>query len=340
MKVLVFQTLQSLNLDRKFIYRILIILFSVLFFNSCHRDLDNSTNVITPTIVPISTLTLYYSGDGMIQIGWYSYDLNYTKFIIYCSNSDKIGSYRKVGETTQSSFTIKNLSYDSTYYVAVTIWYNGYESDFSNIIITKPVNKNPPMIPSYLSVSGLNYEGALSMNLSWAKNTESDLAKYYIYRLKGDESSNYVKIAETTENYYVDTIGLVLNMNYSYRIAAVDKGGLISAMCTPVSDLILDTVSLIYPINNYTVRDYVTFRWNGVKNANGYKIILLNSKYGTEIWKKTVYSSNKVTYEVNYDGDPLIYKKNYYWKVCAFTKESSVLNSYSQPQTFYFVYSE
>ena len=156
----------------------------------------------------------------------------------------------------------------------------------------------------------------------------------------GDESSDYVKIAETTENYYVDTIGLVLNTKYSYRIAAIDKGGLISALCSPILDQILDTASLIYPINNYTVPDYVTFKWKGVKNANGYKIILLNSKYGTEIWRKIIYSSNKEIYEVNYDGDPLIYKRNYYWKVCTFTKESNVLNSYSQPQTFYFVYGE
>lgn len=70
------------------------------------------------------------------------------------------------------------------------------------------------------------------ITLRWQKNPETDIAAYVVYRKRDDgEFRQLMKLAETA---FVDT-GLKDGQNYTYRLQAVDRDGLESALSAEVS---------------------------------------------------------------------------------------------------------
>lgn len=99
----------------------------------------------------------------------------------------------------------------------------GREGDAASLrsdpVTIRPEDKFPPAAPQGLSALA----GANAIQLSWERNTEPDVAKYFIYRAQGP--GLLVKIAESpgAANYRDDSVAS--GRTYRYAVTAVDKKG-------------------------------------------------------------------------------------------------------------------
>lgn len=111
----------------------------------------------------------------------------------------------------------------------VSVAYNSSEDR----IITDVPDTAPPAQPTGLVASAVSSN---SIELSWRKNTEADLARYYIYR---SETSNFTPgpgtfVGESIANTYKDE-DLKASTRYYYKIKAVDQWGNASVASSEVS---------------------------------------------------------------------------------------------------------
>ncbi|MGK9477231.1 fibronectin type III domain-containing protein [Melioribacter sp. OK-6-Me] len=96
---------------------------------------------------------------------------------------------------------------------------------------TQPGGESIPPLPPikfgvYSAFDGL-------VGLSWSKNNEPDIDGYLVFRSIND-TSNFINIAFTSNNYYIDR-NLDYDSTYFYRIAAKDIYGNISNFSNTVS---------------------------------------------------------------------------------------------------------
>ncbi|MCK5330137.1 MAG: hypothetical protein KAK01_01925, partial [Candidatus Marinimicrobia bacterium] len=100
----------------------------------------------------------------------------------------------------------------------------------------------PPEIPTGLTAEAANS----SIKLTWNANSESDLAKYRIYRDISSPATILIDsvVGSPPDTFYTDT-GLTNDQTYYYRITALDQGANesgFSAEVTAIPDTILYTV--------------------------------------------------------------------------------------------------
>lgn len=126
--------------------------------------------------------------------------------------------WEQIGDTTQPSFEDKAIEYGKILQYRVEsvrktgdIW---QESDFSDAISWTPKDEFPPSVPAgFVTISGTR-----TIELSWDRVPDSDLAGYRVYR-------NGVKVADDLQiNSYSDK-DVVVGMKYSYQVSAVDQAG-------------------------------------------------------------------------------------------------------------------
>jgi len=115
--------------------------------------------------------------------------------------------------------------------------------------LTLGVDLTVPSIPQNLSAN----PGNTQVTLSWTANTESDLAKYRVYRStsSGFTPSSGNKIAEPTNNSYTD-VGLTNGTTYYYKISAIDNTGNESGYSNEVSATPLFRVTYFVPNSGIT----------------------------------------------------------------------------------------
>lgn len=101
----------------------------------------------------------------------------------------------------------------------------GNRSALSNPLLVKLHDVTPPRAPVITKILG----GDRQITLRWARNRETDFAKYRVYRAQSEETSSDVRemkmMAEInvgTETYTDDVAGLT---DYWYRLTAVDTSG-------------------------------------------------------------------------------------------------------------------
>jgi len=239
--------------------------------------------------------------------------------------------------TNTSNISVGHLEYDKMYYFSITAIVDSIESGYSDIVNAMPVNLDPPSTPAGLFVYGVNNKGEKSIQVSWNNSPDADFSSYQVFRASNSENSEYVKIAEMVSNLYVDNMAVENYKKYYYKVAAVDKGGLISAFTSPKYDYVIDTVALISPKDGEKVYDKIELKWKAVDSAAGYHITLCNSITNTGFWMKDIPSTGAKEYEYIYDGNPITFKQYYYWKVSAYKDSRSNLNSFSKTNSFYFV---
>jgi len=147
-------------------------------------------------------LTAKVVNDG-VQLSWN--DKNKTagsKFYIYSQQGKKKGrknAYKKLGETTELSFTDKKLIHGIEYTYVVTR-FDSEESGGSNKISITKKDKIAPKPPTGIKTTALETE----VKINWVKNKEKDIHNYSIYR--GDANGNNMReIAhDITKNHYID----------------------------------------------------------------------------------------------------------------------------------------
>ncbi len=172
-------------------------------------------NMVIPS--PVNNYTVVDAGNGSsIFLSWDSNsepDLDGYK--IYVGTSS--GNYDLNYTTSDTAFTLNNLTEDSTYYIGVSaVDLDGFESIITERTATP---RSIPLAPNGLSAT----PGWLEINLLWNSNAEIDLLGYNLYRsnIEGDpgEKLNAEVITDTT---YVDN-SAVNGIYYYYSVTAVDS---------------------------------------------------------------------------------------------------------------------
>ncbi|MBT6941656.1 MAG: T9SS type A sorting domain-containing protein, partial [Candidatus Marinimicrobia bacterium] len=141
-----------------------------------------------------------------------------------------------------TTFTHTDLDTNVTYYYRLSaLDYSGNESaktaDVSATTVVPDVA--PPATPSGLTATA----GAGLVTLNWTANTESDLAKYHIYRSSDDITFTKLGTEPTTTTYI--NRNLTSGATYYFRITAVDNSGNESPQTASVSAV---------PTKQYTVK--------------------------------------------------------------------------------------
>jgi fibronectin type 3 domain-containing protein len=142
-------------------------------------------------------------------------------------------AFARLGDTQQQSYVDRSSEFGKsyTYLVQRVVKLAGNkeaESDPSSEIEITPKDTFPPLAPT-----GLRAPAApASIELSWERNTETDLAGYRIYR--STDNGPFEKIADVGQIPSYSDRGVQRGKQYRYQIAAFDQSGNESPRSAPV----------------------------------------------------------------------------------------------------------
>lgn len=238
------------------------------------RAYDTSGNLSNPASVTVTTppppdttqplapvgLTATATGPTSVQLAWQANtesDLSgykvYRDGVVVADVPPTATSWTDttVQPGTQYTYTLK--AYDAS----------GNFSDPSvPAIVTTPADTTPPAAPTGLTASQVNYN---SVTLTWAANTEPDLAGYKVYR-------NGMLVAQVTGTNWQDS-GVSPQTTYTYEVRAYDQAGNLSspasiAVTTPAAPPDPPRAELTAVTNTS-----ITITWTPpAQNIQGYRI--------------------------------------------------------------------
>jgi hypothetical protein len=131
--------------------------------------------------------------------------------------------YEKLGTSDQPAYTDATAEYGKNYEYAVQAAVKAgageAESEPSPGITITPVDTFPPAVPS-----GLNTVlGAGSIELVWDRNTEKDVAGYFVYRAEAD--APFARQGDRVDAPSFSDRTVQAGKRYRYRVSAVDLLG-------------------------------------------------------------------------------------------------------------------
>ncbi len=251
--------------------------------------------------------------------------------VYFGSDSTKLNY---AGETTDNSFSIDSLSYDSTYYFRVSAVYeNGVESSLSNYASAKPIYISPPAQPNGLTVQGHNDNSGKYLIVIWTANTDGYLGGYDIYR---DTSSafqpdtvTFKNLAATLKiNSFKDTTNIMVDEEYYYKVIAFDFAHVRSVPSQTASDMVLEKPALTSPPDGSTFNysSNIVFSFEQVKDATGYIFYVSSSANGGDIYTSTITPDQD---SIEFSGSSFNPNQLYFWHVAATTIYQNTPNSVS-----------
>lgn len=315
------------NFDFMNLKLIPIITILIIILYGCGRETDifPPDNEIPPAIPADVRIT--YAADGEIFIEWKeNIEANLKGYYIYRS-IDNSNDFLQIAFTTNNYYFDDSLNYGNTYYYRISaVNQNGIESSQSGIVFATPQNFYIPYRPTNLKINARNWEGKISIFLSWTPNPESDVIGYIIFRAENPDfdidTSNYLDFTSSSE--FEDKFNLEFYKNYYYKIQAVDKGNLISEPSFEVNDLILEIPEIYFPEDNSYIEYFSNFKINGIQIPAKYKIILQENELYGEIWSKEINSSIvNDTINIPMDAYGLEFNVYYYWRVMTFSNSDN-----------------
>jgi hypothetical protein len=146
-------------------------------------------------------------------------------------------------------------------------------------------DNTPPVVPAGLQVY---YASDGEVGIEWLTNRTVSLSGYNIYRSTDD--SNYLLIDFTTSFYYID-YSLSYDSVYYYKVSAVSRTGIETALSSSVS---------ARPVNRYTPRIPAQFFINA-RNWLGKRSIFLNwtANEETDLAVYKIYRSSTESFEAD-----------------------------------------
>ena len=284
-----------------------------------------------PPAVPVG-LTVVYADDGSIALFWQSNtEPDLYGYNVYRS-TDSV-NFMAINFTSNNYYVDDSLNYNTTYYYRITaINLGNKESLPSNIVSGKPINLYAPSQPQGLSINARNWEGNISVYLSWNPNYEGDIAGFNIYRsLSPDfnsDSANLIGFSNGID--FTDTLNFKLYMQYYYRIRAVDKGGLISTQTPEVNDEIYGIPQIIFPQDGTQTTYFSSFVIKAVGVPADYKIVVQDNKFFGTFWS-TDFSSSVTNDTISISFNPYYINTGvtYYWRVATYSQNGNQPNSVS-----------
>ncbi len=211
---------------------------------------SESVNMI-PTAIPIAPTNLKATISQGIILTWDEPNSNGGSEIIYYriyrSTVKDSEIYSIVGTSENTTFIDTNIEIGKTYYYMVTAVNDAGESGASDILSVQLVT--PPAKPS--NVVALASEDLVT--LAWLANSEfHSPAEYFeVYRAVND-STEFVKIADTNSTYFIDN-DVVVNTTYSYYIVAVNSYG--KSEASDVVSVTVGQATISIPIDDNPVEE-------------------------------------------------------------------------------------
>jgi chitodextrinase len=225
---------------------------------------------LTPPVAPTGLVAV--RGDGQVSLTWTA------------NPEPDIATYRvlrdgvEIATVTGTSYLDTGLTNDTTYaYVLAAVDTHGNRSPNSGTASATPTDLTPPAAPTGLVAT----RGENQAALSWAANTEPDLATYRVLR-------DGVEIATVTGTSYLDA-GLTNDTTYTYAIVAVDTHGNRSANSTTATATPTDLTAPAAPTGLSALAGdaQVSLTWaaNGEPDVAGYRVyrdgVLVTTVTGT-----------------------------------------------------------
>jgi fibronectin type 3 domain-containing protein len=134
--------------------------------------------------------------------------------------SEGDGAPAPLAQSDGPSYVDATTSYGGRYrYFVQAIADPNQWSEVSEVAEITPVDKFPPMVPAGLTALG----SAQSIELSWSRNTESDLRGYNVFR--SVDGGPPQKIAELLPTPAFSDTNVERGKKYKYTISAVDALG-------------------------------------------------------------------------------------------------------------------
>ncbi len=309
-----------------------LIISTLLFLAGCQREIDMvQPSSDLPPAVPVG-LIVAFADDGSVGLFWQSNsEPDLYGYNIYRS-TDSL-HFSAINFTSNNYYVDDSLNYNTIYYYRVTaINLGNKESLPSNIVSGKPINLYPPSQPLGLSINARNWEGNMSVYLSWNQNYEGDIYGFNIYRSVNpgfnSDSTNLIGFSKGID--FTDTLNLKLYTQYYYRIRAVDKGGLISTQTPEVNDEIYGVPQIIFPQDDAQTSYFSSFVIKAIAVPANYKIVVQDNKFFGTFWS-TNFSSSVIndTISVSFNPDYINTDVPYYWRVATYSQGGSQPNSVS-----------
>jgi hypothetical protein len=143
---------------------------------------------------------------------------------------DEEPKFETAGETDMREFVDANAEFGTRYrYVVIGLSGAAQQSLPSDPVEIQPVDTFPPAAPSGPAAVA----GIASIDLSWARNTESDFGGYNVYRAVDD--GPFMPYAEKIDVPAFTDSKVETGKRYRYTVRAVDKAGNESAQSAEAS---------------------------------------------------------------------------------------------------------
>jgi hypothetical protein len=170
-------------------------------------------NVTSPLNTPAQP-TAAASADGVV-LDWLSVAAAKSYRILRQGPSDK--SMAEVGKVEETHFVDKTAQFDTPYSYEVIAGNGDAESQPSEIAKIMPVDTFPPSVP--IGVNAL--AGPESIEVSWQRSPEADLAGYYIYR--SVDNGEFERQGDLAGLPAYSDRRVEHGKGYRYQISSVDK---------------------------------------------------------------------------------------------------------------------
>ena len=182
---------------------------------STESSISQDTNPLTPTGLTAT------AGNQTVSLSWQANAGNAIKGYYIYRNGAKVNS-EPIESTSSIVSELVNGNEYNFQITAVNI--SGIQSPKSAIVSAKPLNPNPPLVPTGLKGS----PGNQTVSLSWNANPESDVQGYFIW--KDGVKLNAVPVTSTSYNVN----GLTNETAYSFQVSALNTSGKESAKSAAV----------------------------------------------------------------------------------------------------------
>ncbi len=230
-------------------------------------------------ITAVQNFKVDSKGANYINLSWSGNPVA-TKYSVYFYDSKK-GSYKLVGDTAETSYSIENLTVGSSYTVCVRITAiakdNGktYTSPFSEKLTVKTAVPVPTGFGSSSATSS-------SYKISW--DAVENAVSYNVYQKKG---SSYTKIASTKTNSY-DVKDLSAGKKNYYKVTTVIKIGSTSYESSQSKGF--SAATLPSKVSSITVTPSATsakISWKATPGATRYRVYVYSDSKGEYVSKAT-----------------------------------------------------
>ena len=196
-----------------------------------YSNLATVTTQIAPTAPENFTATAVNSGridlswspasdDGSISLYYIErcQGIGCSNFLGYAFPNSSATSYSDTGVQPETSYSYRIKARDDQFNL-------GAYSSVANAT-TPTVDATVPTVPTGVAATAVS---ASQIDVSWAASTDNvGVTEYRVERCEGAGCNNFVQVATTTGTTHTST-SLAAATSYSYRVAAVDAAGNMSA---------------------------------------------------------------------------------------------------------------